>query len=160
MNPKLFHYLVFARNIALVLLLFFGLRIENADAQRYGTLLGLMVVYVIWIRLREFPIMQNSRFYYTSFLGDVVLIALINYHSQVYPNYLFLLLYYLSILSAGVYLKADKALAVNVFTLAALIFNLAGLTEHNNTVITPLLLGLPAVILVAITFLARRQRMN
>jgi len=160
LNPKLLSYLVLARNIVLILLLFLGLRIENADAQRYGALFGLMVVYVILIRLREFPFMQNRRIYYTSFYGDVVLIALINYHSQVYPNYFFLLLYYLSILSAGAYLKADKLLAVNIFTLAALVFQLAGLAEHNNSVLTPLLLGLPAVVLVAITYLARRQSMN
>ncbi|WP_027363991.1 hypothetical protein [Desulfotruncus alcoholivorax] len=160
MNPKLLNYLVIARNIALVVLLFFGLRIENAGAQRYGTLLGLMVVYVIWIRLREFPFMQNKKIYYASFFGDVVLIALINYHSRIYPNYFFLLLYYLSILIAGAYLEANKALAVNVSTLAALVFKLADLAQQKNTVITPLLLGLPAVILVAVTYLARRQRMG
>ncbi|SFG69508.1 hypothetical protein SAMN05660649_02390 [Desulfotomaculum arcticum] len=160
MSPKLFNFLVFARNIVLVLLLFFGLRFENADAQRYGTLLGLMVVYVILVRLREFPFVQNSRFYYTAFYGDVILIALINYHSQIYLNYFFLLLYYLSILSAGAYLSASKALAVNVFTLAALVFNLAGLAEQNNAVIIPLLWGLPAVILAAIAFLVRRKSMG
>lgn len=150
------HRFVYARNIILVLLLFFGLKIENADAQRYGTLLSLMICYVLWIRLREFPFMRKKRLYYASFWVDVIFIALINYHSMINPNYFFLLLYYLSIVNAGVYLGAVKGLAVNVFTFAVLLLNLIGPGENFNNFM-PLLLGLPAAVPVAVIYLVKRH---
>jgi len=160
LNPKLINRLVVVRNIALVLLLFFGLRSENADAQRYGTLLGLMVVYVIWIRFREFPFMQNKVINYASYFGDVVFIALINYHSLLHPNYFFLLLYYLAILSTGAYLDAVRALVVNIFTLAALGYRLAELAGQTHTAAQPLVLGLTAAVLVAVAYLARQRSLG
>ena len=110
-------FIVF-RDIIMVVTYVLAMLLENASFERMLSMSILFAVFMIWIHIRELFFTRFERFFYLSFIPDILILMLLDNSSRFVVNYYFNVFYFFTLISAGLIPRQRQRLLMSLIIIA------------------------------------------
>ncbi|MDF2547475.1 MAG: hypothetical protein K0R93_2373 [Anaerosolibacter sp.] len=125
------HIIFILRFILLMCCFIFAIGLELPSTSRYMILILTFLFLLFSLHLKELPKIQSSRYYPYTYILDVIILLILEYNSKFLLNYYFHFIYFILMLSAGLFLSRFHGAIINIVIFLASMFKFTQILQIN-----------------------------